>query len=514
MVSDDLLALLVCPMGKAPLRREGDIAGLHPMRPPLRHPRRHPQHADRGGGAPPRSRLADRPRMRQVRARSSSTSPDSIRIEAESSRAGRWPGLFRRPIILRARGDGTPFRGRNSPANSPSSHDELCYHSRRPRMFPSHFQCPQQAGSFDPRPPDDVPGATSRAGVHGLEFIGGGWLDTFDRGAGGSKKTPIAAKEPRTWPARAWGRRPTDFLWAVGIENTFVPHTRAGHRRLDEYELMDHYRLWRQDLDLAADLGISTIRYGIPWYRVNPRPGVVRLVVDRRGPRIPRRGQGPDADRRPDALRDARSGWTTISSTRRTPAGWPSTPRRSPSVTRSLVRFYTPAERAGGDGRLLRPRRALAPLPLGRRRLRQGPAVAGSRGCTGRPRRCARAAPDTVLVHVEDVGLERRLDPTWPARGRCAGAPAPAAGPGLRPGRRRATRSTTGSWSTARPSPSCIDLAGPAAAMGRARRQLLSRGRAAACPPPQRPGRHRSRLRRRRAWPTSCGSSTTATASP
>ena len=52
-----------------------------------------------------------------------------------------------------------------------------------------------------------------------------------------------------------------------------MPHTRAGHRRLDEYELMDHYRLWRQDIDLAADLGVSTIRYGIPWYRVNPRPG-------------------------------------------------------------------------------------------------------------------------------------------------------------------------------------------------------------------------------------------------
>ena len=64
-----------------------------------------------------------------------------------------------------------------------------------------------------------------------------------------------------------------EFLWAVGIENTFVPQTRAGHRRLDEYELMGHYRHWRQDLDLAADLGVSPIRYGIPWYRVNPSPG-------------------------------------------------------------------------------------------------------------------------------------------------------------------------------------------------------------------------------------------------
>ena len=79
------------------------------------------------------------------------------------------------------------------------------------------------------------------------------------------------------------------FRWAVGIENTFVPHTRAGHRRLDEYELMDHYRLWREDLDLAADLGISTIRYGIPWYRVNPQPGRLRLVVDRPGARVPGR---------------------------------------------------------------------------------------------------------------------------------------------------------------------------------------------------------------------------------
>src|SRR3954447_14633685 len=69
------------------------------------------------------------------------------------------------------------------------------------------------------------------------------------------------------------GNSAAAFRWAVGIENTFVPHTRAGHRRLDEYELMDHYKLWRQDIDLAADLGISTIRYGIPWYKVNPKPG-------------------------------------------------------------------------------------------------------------------------------------------------------------------------------------------------------------------------------------------------
>ena len=73
---------------------------------------------------------------------------------------------------------------------------------------------------------------------------------------------------------RPFGQSAHDFTWAVGIENTFVPQTRAGHRRLDEYELMDHYRLWREDIDRAADLGVKTLRYGIPWYRVNPAPGV------------------------------------------------------------------------------------------------------------------------------------------------------------------------------------------------------------------------------------------------
>jgi beta-glucosidase len=65
-----------------------------------------------------------------------------------------------------------------------------------------------------------------------------------------------------------------DFAWAVGIEDTFIgqPSGRRG-RILDEYALIDHYSRWRGDLDLVATLGVRTIRYGIPWYRVNPAPG-------------------------------------------------------------------------------------------------------------------------------------------------------------------------------------------------------------------------------------------------
>ena len=69
------------------------------------------------------------------------------------------------------------------------------------------------------------------------------------------------------------GPRPEDFLWASGIEDTFVPQTRPGHRALDEYQLMGHYDHWREDLALARDLGVQALRWGVPWYRVEPLPG-------------------------------------------------------------------------------------------------------------------------------------------------------------------------------------------------------------------------------------------------
>ncbi len=63
------------------------------------------------------------------------------------------------------------------------------------------------------------------------------------------------------------------FVWAVGIENTFVPQARPGHRALDEYALMGHDHLWRADIDRIASLRVRAVRYGIPWHRVNPAPG-------------------------------------------------------------------------------------------------------------------------------------------------------------------------------------------------------------------------------------------------
>jgi beta-glucosidase/6-phospho-beta-glucosidase/beta-galactosidase len=68
------------------------------------------------------------------------------------------------------------------------------------------------------------------------------------------------------------------FRFAVGIEDTFVPHAFPGHRALDEYELTQHYHRWSEDLGLAAATGATAIRYGFPWYRLNPAPG--RFVWD------------------------------------------------------------------------------------------------------------------------------------------------------------------------------------------------------------------------------------------
>lgn len=66
---------------------------------------------------------------------------------------------------------------------------------------------------------------------------------------------------------------PEAFLWATGIEDTFItaPHPQTG-RTLDEYELTQHYEKWRDDLDLIASLGVGYARYGLPWHRIQPTP--------------------------------------------------------------------------------------------------------------------------------------------------------------------------------------------------------------------------------------------------
>jgi beta-glucosidase/6-phospho-beta-glucosidase/beta-galactosidase len=64
------------------------------------------------------------------------------------------------------------------------------------------------------------------------------------------------------------------FIWAVGIENTFVTQVERGERPLDEYELTQHYQFWKEDLDRARESGATMIRYGIPWHLVEKEENI------------------------------------------------------------------------------------------------------------------------------------------------------------------------------------------------------------------------------------------------
>ena len=69
-------------------------------------------------------------------------------------------------------------------------------------------------------------------------------------------------------------REPNHFWWATGIEDTFItaPWPKTG-RTLDEYELTGHYDKWKEDIGLMQELGLRTVRYGIPWHRIQPNRG-------------------------------------------------------------------------------------------------------------------------------------------------------------------------------------------------------------------------------------------------
>jgi beta-glucosidase len=87
------------------------------------------------------------------------------------------------------------------------------------------------------------------------------------------------------------------FEWCTGIEDTFVGQQAPGKRRLDEYELQQHYEHWREDIDLAADVGFGMIRYGIPWYLVEPERGRFDWsFTDQVIPYISERGMRPIID--------------------------------------------------------------------------------------------------------------------------------------------------------------------------------------------------------------------------
>ena len=67
--------------------------------------------------------------------------------------------------------------------------------------------------------------------------------------------------------------RDHDLVLGLGIEDTCVYPSDGSRPPLDEHELTDHTRNWEADLQLAADLGATTLRYGASWPLAHPAPG-------------------------------------------------------------------------------------------------------------------------------------------------------------------------------------------------------------------------------------------------
>jgi beta-glucosidase len=74
-------------------------------------------------------------------------------------------------------------------------------------------------------------------------------------------------------PARRQWFEDGRLHFALGVEDTFVPQAAPGERALDEYELTEHYERFDDDFRDAAATGAKLLRWGVPWYVVNPAPG-------------------------------------------------------------------------------------------------------------------------------------------------------------------------------------------------------------------------------------------------
>lgn len=77
-------------------------------------------------------------------------------------------------------------------------------------------------------------------------------------------------------PQRAGSLSPpghdTPFMFATGIECS-APTIGHGRIRRDLLEECGHYAHWREDLALVAELGLTYLRYGLPYHLVHVGPG-------------------------------------------------------------------------------------------------------------------------------------------------------------------------------------------------------------------------------------------------
>jgi beta-glucosidase len=197
-------------------------------------------------------------------------------------------------------------------------------------------------------------------------------------------------------------RSGSEFIWATGLEDTFVVHEASGRRRLDELELVGHYEAWREDVDRAAEIGFAAMRCGIPWYRVEPAPGNFDWTwTDQLLPYMAERGITPIADLihygtplwMPDAFIDPQY-----------PAAVSAYAGAFAERYASLVRHYTPVNEPGVTALICGYAGSWPPYLTG-----HGGYVrvlnALCRGIVGEVAAVRQSRPDAVIVHVEGTGF-------------------------------------------------------------------------------------------------------------
>jgi beta-glucosidase/6-phospho-beta-glucosidase/beta-galactosidase len=84
-----------------------------------------------------------------------------------------------------------------------------------------------------------------------------------------AKPRHMAAPRSRN---KTHGRSEHGFIFATGIECSY-PTTENGRWRRDEMSSTGHYEHWRQDFELAREVGVTHIRYGPPLHLIFLGPG-------------------------------------------------------------------------------------------------------------------------------------------------------------------------------------------------------------------------------------------------
>jgi beta-glucosidase/6-phospho-beta-glucosidase/beta-galactosidase len=111
---------------------------------------------------------------------------------------------------------------------------------------------------------------------HALFGLTVGAIYTHPVGYPATRKCPTP---PPSRPPRNHGgtRVPRDgrFIFATGIECSY-PTTEQGRWRRDEMAATRHYHRWREDFELAREVGVTHIRYGPPLHLIFTGPGQYR----------------------------------------------------------------------------------------------------------------------------------------------------------------------------------------------------------------------------------------------